>query len=138
MIVQEYAVLLRRKDVLAGSLFEKYGGFASVSRVVLSFYDRVLDSERLSPYFSGVDMRRQVEHQTAFMSSVMGGPASHSNEVLRQVHAHLKVTEADFDELVELLRETFEDFDFAPEDIESIIADIRARQPFIVSGGKGD
>jgi hemoglobin len=123
---------------LAESLFEKYGGFGPISRVVLSFYDRVLDSERLSPYFADIDMRRQVEHQTAFMSSVMGGPASHSNEALRQIHAPLKVTEADFEELLELLQETFEDFEFASEDIETIIADIRARQPFIVSGGKGD
>ena len=111
---------------MAQSLFEKYGGFGPISRVVLAFYDRVLDSDRLGPYFEGVNMQRQVEHQTAFMSSVMGGPASHSNEALRQIHAHLKVSEADFDEL-----------DFAPEDIETIISDIRAREPFIVPHGPG-
>ena len=88
------------------SIFEKYGGFAQVSKVVMSFYDKVLDSEIIGPYFDNVDMRRLIDHQTKFIASVMGGPASFSNEALRQVHANLDIDKNSFDEMTRLLTET--------------------------------
>jgi hemoglobin len=56
---------------------------------VLSFYDRVLTSATIAPFFADVDMRRLVDHQAKFISSVMGGPSSYSTAALREVHAHL-------------------------------------------------
>jgi truncated hemoglobin YjbI len=41
---------------MAQSIFERHGGFARVSRMVMSFYDRVLDSPVISPYFAATDM----------------------------------------------------------------------------------
>ena len=116
------------------SLFEKYGGFGPVSRIVMTFYDRVLESDNLAPYFEDVDMRRQIDHQTTFIASLMGGPASHTNEALRQVHAHLHIDQATFDELTGILRETLEDFEFEREDVESIMREVNARKPFILGG----
>jgi hemoglobin len=40
------------------------GGFAKVRLLVSEFYDRVLDSDTLAPYFDGIDMRRLIDHQT--------------------------------------------------------------------------
>ena len=37
------------------SLFEKYGGFATVHKVVEHFYDGVLDNDMLSPHFESPD-----------------------------------------------------------------------------------
>ncbi|MEQ8966577.1 MAG: group 1 truncated hemoglobin [Azospirillaceae bacterium] len=118
---------------MAVSVFERYGGFAVVSKVVLSFYDHVLDSDRLAPYFESVDMRRLIDHQTKFVAAMMGGPASISDRRLREVHAHLAIDEASFDEMVALMRETLEDFEFEAEDIESVLGEIRAREPLIVA-----
>jgi truncated hemoglobin YjbI len=56
-----------------GTMFERYGGIAFVTRFVLSFYDRVLTSATIAPFFADVDMRRLVDHQAKFISSVMGG-----------------------------------------------------------------
>ena len=58
----------------AETMFERYGGFARVSRVVSSFYERVLESPSLAPYFAGIDMRRQIDHQTKFIASIRAGP----------------------------------------------------------------
>jgi len=74
---------------MAQSMFERYGGFSVVSRIVSSFYDRVLDSDNLAPYFEGTDMRRQIDHQSKFISSLMGGPASYSNDQLERSHERL-------------------------------------------------
>ena len=57
---------------MASTMFERYGGFASVSKIVSEFYDKVLDSPSLSPFFDGIPMKRLVDHQTKFIAQVMG------------------------------------------------------------------
>ncbi len=39
------------------SMFDRYGGFASVSKIVMAFYDRALDSEFIGEYFENSDMK---------------------------------------------------------------------------------
>ena len=43
------------------SLFEKYGGFATIHKVVEHFYDGVLDNDILSPHFESVDMSQLID-----------------------------------------------------------------------------
>jgi hemoglobin len=81
---------------MAASMFERYGGFASVSRIVSEFYDKILDSPVTSPYFENTDMKTQIDHQTKFIASLMGGPASYSNGQLERVHIPLKIDQAAF------------------------------------------
>jgi hemoglobin len=77
-------------------MFERYGGFASVSRIVSEFYDKILDSPVTSPYFENTDMKTQIDHQTKFIAPLMGGPASYSNGQLERVHVPLKIDRAAF------------------------------------------
>ena len=114
------------------SLFEQYGGFATVSRIVSAFYDKVLDAENLAPYFKGIEMSRQIDHQTKFMASVMGGPASFTADQLERAHQKLDITAAHFEELAVLLKETCEDFDVAESDISDIMRDVSDRRSIII------
>lgn len=116
-----------------GTIFERYGGFAKVSRIVSAFYDQVLDSPLLAPYFAGVDMRRQIDHQTKFFAHLMGGPASYTSEHLARVHARLHIDDEAFDELVDLLRDTLEDFDFDESDIASVYGELVSYRSVIVT-----
>lgn len=118
---------------VARTIFERYGGFAKISRVVMSFYDRILESPVTSPYFEHTDMRRLIDHQTRFVSYVMGGPASYTNDHLERVHARLGITEEAFNEMTALLRETLEDYDFAGDDIDAVMDEISSRKNFIVA-----
>lgn len=115
------------------SIFERYGGFASVSKVVMNFYDKMLESPLTSHYFKNTDMRRLIDHQTKFFAALMGGPASYTNEHLERVHAHLGITEPAFVESMDLMRETLEDFDFADEDIRSVEDEMMSRKNYIVT-----
>src|SRR5262245_38814423 len=90
----------RRPVTTPETMFERYGGLPFVTRLVLSFYDRVLASSRLAPFFADTDMQRLVEHQARFISTVMGGPASCSNAVLHEAHAHLAIDDPAFDEMI--------------------------------------
>jgi hemoglobin len=115
------------------TMFERYGGFAKLSKVVLAFYERMIESDVTGPYFEGVDMRRLIDHQTQFLSQVMGGPAVFTDSQLEKYHAHLRIRPAAFDESMELLRETLEDFEFAPQDVEILLGEMGRRRSCIVS-----
>lgn len=47
---------------MAQTPFERYGGFAKVSRIVSELYDRLLESPVTARYFEGIDMKRQIDH----------------------------------------------------------------------------
>lgn len=115
------------------TLFERYGGFSTVSRIVSAFYDQVLDTPELAKYFENTNMRRLVDHQTKFIASIMGGPASFSNEQLARVHAGMGISEEDYLTLVDILRETLEDFSVDESDIATLCSDVMDRKRFIVT-----
>ena len=46
------------------TLYEKYGGFSQGSKIVLSFYDTLLDNDEIGPSFDDADMSRIVDYQT--------------------------------------------------------------------------
>ncbi len=115
------------------SIFERAGGMRTVSRIISTFYDRVLDSPGLVHYFDGVDMRRLIDHQTKFIASVMGGPASFTDEHIARVHAHLGIDGASFEEAVLILRDSMEDNGMNETDIGEVMSNVRARKPLVVT-----
>jgi hemoglobin len=122
---------------MAEDLFTRYGGFATVSRIVSDFYGRVLENDMLAPHFVGVDMRRQIDHQTKFVAYLMGGPASFTDEHLERVHSHMDIDDETFDEIVEVFRETLEDHDLDESDIGAITAKLVVRRRLVVKGSSG-
>ncbi|MEM9104118.1 MAG: group 1 truncated hemoglobin [Pseudomonadota bacterium] len=114
------------------TLFEKYGGFSKISRVVLSFYDTLLDSDEIGPFFDHVDMSKMVDHQTKFIASLLGGPAAYTDNQLRQLHSHLDIEDSHFDELKLVLSETLDDHGFGTEDIDAVLQEFENRRQMIV------
>lgn len=121
---------------MAKTLFEKYGGFKSVSRIVMSFYEKALDSDQIGDYFENIDMPRLIDHQTKFISTIMGGPASYTDDRLRKTHEHLKLSHADFDEMANLLRETLVEHGMERADVDHVIREVEARRGPIISAGR--
>ena len=115
------------------SMFEKYGGFASVSKIVIAFYDKVNDSDRIGHFFDDVEMSRLIDHQTKFIASVMGGPASYTDDALRQMHAAHDIATEDYEEMSRLLRETFVEFDVKPTDIEQVMNTMNSLARFVIT-----
>ncbi|MBO9409377.1 group 1 truncated hemoglobin [Shimia sp. R9_1] len=115
------------------SLFEKYGGFSNVSRVVMAFYDTLLDSDDIGPFFDDIDMSKMVDHQTKFVATLLGGPASYTDHQLRQLHSHLDIQDPHFDELKVVLSGTLRDHGFDERDITAVLQEFESRRPLIVS-----
>ncbi|MCF8466428.1 MAG: group 1 truncated hemoglobin [Sneathiella sp.] len=116
----------------AQTLFEKYGGFSAVSKIVLSFYDVLLDSDDVGPFFDDVDMARLIDHQTKFIASLLGGPASYTDEQLYRLHERLDLEDRHFDEVVATLAGTLAKHGFSAEDVATVEARLEIRRSVIV------
>ena len=119
---------------MAQTVFDKLGGFTAVSRIVMDFYDQVLDSETIGDFFEHTDMTMQIDHQTKFISSLLGGPASYTDEQLEKIHAHLQITNAHFDEILALLEQSLARNHVDIEDRQMIIGKMESRRNLIVKG----
>lgn len=117
---------------MARTIFDRYGGFKNISKIVISFYEKITSSPITQRYFENINMKRLIDHQTKFVASMMGGPASYTNEHLERVHANLGITEEAFYEAVDLLNDTLEDHDFDDPDIDAVKQEVLSRKNHIV------
>jgi hemoglobin len=106
------------------SLYETLGGQAVIEAVVDDFYKRILHDERISHYFSHLEMEKQREHQTAFISQVVGGPQQYTGRSMHEAHSRLKLTKADFNAVVGHLVATLESFQVPQVHIDAVISKI--------------
>lgn len=113
-------------------LFEKYGGFSNVSKIVMTFYDAMLDDDDVGPFFDDVDMAKMVDHQTKFIASLLGGPASYTDRQLSQLHRHLDINDLHFDQLKVILGGTLRDHGVEEQDVETILTEFENRRGLIV------
>jgi len=118
---------------MSETLYDKYGGFDTFSTVVSNFYQKILDSEELAPYFDNVNMEKLMSHQTSFISTALGGPEKYTGLDLRKAHAPFDITIPHFQEVVELLEESLDEAGVEEKDITSIISIVENLMDQIVS-----
>ena len=61
---------------MTASLYERIGGEPAIMAAVNLFYQKVMEDSLTRPFFSGLDMKAQVQKQIAFMSRALGGPVA--------------------------------------------------------------
>lgn len=115
------------------TLYDKYGGFKTISRVVMTFYEMALDSDDIGHYFEDIDMPRLIDHQTKFVSSLIGGPASFSDDRIEAVHRHLSISHDEFDVMAELFGEALSAHGMSDQDIKTALAAIEGKRSIIVA-----
>lgn len=98
------------------TIWNRYGGYSFVAQTVRDFYDRLLVSKALAPYFDGMNMEGLIEHQIQTVGAVMGGPYDLDVEALRRAHRHLRVQQTHFDELAVILDQTLDSHGLSAND----------------------
>ena len=78
------------------SLFEKYGGFDTIRKVVNELYDALEVNEITAPYFENSDIRALMDHQVKFLSQVLGGPQQYTGKAISVAHTGMKISETAF------------------------------------------
>ncbi|KXZ51779.1 hypothetical protein GPECTOR_11g222 [Gonium pectorale] len=105
---------------MTGSLYDRLGGLAAIEAAVGVFYKRIISDPELSPFFEGVDMRKQERKQMAFMTYVFGGAGEYQGRDLAAAHKRLilekGLNEGHFDKVAVHLEETLRSLG-VPEDL---------------------
>jgi len=114
------------------SLFEKYGGISTIQSLVRDFYQDVLASPTLSPFFSNINMQALMGHQVDLFCFIMSGPCSFNLERLRTAHMGLKISEELFAEVATVLQSTLEDHQVEPDDVQQIMETVASTADLIV------
>lgn len=127
------SLIITRFYVVSQTLYEKYGGFKTISRVVMTFYEMALESDEIGDYFDDIDLPRLIDHQTKFVSSLVGGPASFSDDRIEAVHRNLNISHSDFDEMATLFGEALALHGMSEADIEVALAAIEGKRSIIVA-----
>jgi hemoglobin len=101
----------------------------------MTFYELVLESDIVGHHFEDVDMPRLMDHQTKFVSSIMGGPVAISDDRLAYVHRGLHITEQEFDEVVHLLSEAMQQHGMHQDDVSEVARVFHSKRALILKDG---
>ena len=110
---------------MSSSLYEQLGGQPAVELAVDNFYRKVLSDDRISHFFDGVDMDKQIAKQKAFLTMAFGGPHNYTGKGMRAGHAHLVargLNDSHFDAVIELLGQTLKELNVPDELISQVAA----------------
>ncbi|ANG63435.1 globin [Marinobacterium aestuarii] len=102
---------LAQDETASRPLFDRLGGLMPISVVVDDFFDAVVSDDQIKAN-PAVDASRKVvpapylKYQvTAMVCEVTGGPCSYHGRDMKAAHAHLNITEAQWDRMIVLFKE---------------------------------
>jgi hemoglobin len=106
------------------TLYEKLGGKDAVDIAVDKFYEHILNDERIKHFFENVDMKKQREHQKAFLTYAFGGSSVYDGKMMREAHKHLVeemgLNGKHFDAVVENLVKTLKELGISDQLIQEV------------------
>jgi len=121
---------------MAVSLFDKYGGVPTVTRIVKDFHERLMRRPNLRRYFEEMDVDSMIQHHIAYVSYAMGKPnQDFTMKKIHDQHMQAGVTKASFNQVTEIFLSVLEDEGVTPEDMEEIEDTLKSVRGEIVSKG---
>lgn len=107
------------------TLYEKLGGKEAVDIAVDRFYEKVLHDDRVKHFFADTDMKKQKNHQKAFMTYAFGGSDTFSGRDMREAHKDLVknmgLTDVHFDAIAENLVKTLQELEVSGDIIDEVV-----------------
>ena len=83
------------------SLYDRLGGKSSISAVVDQFVTNVAADTRINGRFAITDIRKLKGHLVDQVCMAAGGPCTYSGRDMKMTHAGMKISNGDFEALVE-------------------------------------
>ena len=90
------------------TIYEKYGGFDFFHNIIYQLYIELFDHIEISYHFFGVDLQKLSLLQAQFLCEAIGGPKMYKGGNIQIVHKYMKVTEYEFETVVDRFEEIFE------------------------------
>ena len=105
------------------TLYDQLGAEA-LNEVVELFYVKVLENEKLAPFFEHVSMPILKNHQKRFLISVLGGPNEYTGRTIFAAHAGARnngLKEEHFDLVAGCLVDTLYELEIPKEQIDRVV-----------------
>ena len=112
---------------------EQVGGDDFVAEAVENFYRRLRSDPVVGDFFASADVVQLETHQRMFLTAALGGPDAYEGRDMRAAHAHLEITDRDFDLFLECLAETLAEVEAAPERVAEVMEALAPLRVEIVS-----
>lgn len=120
------------------SLYDRLGGLAPISVVVSDFLDALVPDPMLNQN-PAIDAARQVVpkpylkyHVTAMVCQATGGPCQYHGRSMKVAHAHLNITEAEWDRMVSVFEELLASHEVPEQESMELLAIIDSTKADIV------
>jgi len=115
------------------TLYQRLGGLDAIRAVVNDFLARVTADSRISAFFRGLDDEDLKAKLTAQICQATGGPCPYTGRSMREAHAQLNVTNADFDALVEDLGAALDHFNVGAREKSELLGALGGMRKDIVT-----
>ena len=92
------------------SLYDRLGGLGAISAVVDSAVARIAADDRANQKFARTDLPRLKKEFTDLVCQATGGPCTYTGRSMLDSHAGMKVTDGEFDAVIEDIEATLEGF----------------------------
>jgi hemoglobin len=125
------------------SLYDRLGGLAPISIVVSDFIDALVPDAVLNANPAIDAARKRVPppylkyHVTALVCQATGGPCQYQGRTLKESHAHLNITEREWDRMVTVFKDILAKHKVPAKETEELLAIVGSTKADIVVSKSG-
>jgi hemoglobin len=125
------------------SLYDRLGGLAPISVVVSDFIDAVVPDAVLNANPAIDAARTRVPapylkyHVTAMVCQATGGPCQYQGRGMKESHAHLNITEGEWDRMVTIFKEVLAKHDVPAKETQELLDIVGSTKADIVVSQTG-
>lgn len=117
------------------SLYERLGGYNAIAAVVDDFVGRLIADKRFERFFAGhsTDSKKRIrQHIVDQFCAAAGGPCIYTGRTMKDSHAGLNITEADWDAAAKHLVDTLDKFKVGEQEKKDLLAFVSSLKNDIV------
>jgi len=116
------------------TLFDKYGGIPTISKVVKAFHQEIMARHHLAGYFDGIDMEHLAQHTVKYVAFVMGKPAEfYTGRDMYTAHAKFHISGMHFDEVADVLKDVLTAAGMSKPDIALVMLRVESLREMIIA-----
>lgn len=137
-----WAPALPAQEKMEKSLYDRLGGVYAIATVVDDFIDRVLVNDILNANPAVSEARERVPRAglkyrvTELVCQTTGGPCKYTGRSMKDAHAHLNITQKEWDALIVDFKASLNKFKVPAKEQEELLAIVNSTKKDIVVPSK--
>jgi hemoglobin len=113
-------------------LYERLGGLPAIQAVIDDFVANVAADARINKQFAQTDIPRLKKNLVDQVCQATGGPCKYTGLDMKTAHKGMKITDADFNALVEDLVKSLDKFKVPAKEKNELLTALASMKPDIV------